>query len=101
MKNLAKENAVAATSLADFVNRFNEPRAIWLMVPAAVVDASIANLLPFLEAGDTLIDGGNSYYVDDIRRGKALAAKGIHYVDVGTSGSYLKKSAKEGRTHEP
>ena len=63
-----------------------KPRAVWLMVPAAVVDASIRDLVPLLEEGDMLIDGGNSYYVDDIRRAKELAAKGIHYVDVGTSG---------------
>jgi 6-phosphogluconate dehydrogenase len=83
---LAKEKAVGASSLADFVKQLSKPRAIWLMVPAAVVDKSIADLLPLLEKGDILIDGGNSYYIDDIRRAKELAAKGIHYVDVGTSG---------------
>ncbi len=83
---LAKEKAVGASSLADFVRKLAKPRSIWLMVPAAVVDKSIADLLPLLEKGDTLIDGGNSYYVDDIRRAKELAPKGIHYVDVGTSG---------------
>ena len=83
---LAKEGAVGAGSLADFVKKLSQPRAIWLMVPAAVVDKSIAQLLPLLEAGDMLIDGGNSYYVDDIRRAKELASKKIHYVDVGTSG---------------
>jgi 6-phosphogluconate dehydrogenase len=83
---LAKEEAVGASTLADFVARLSRPRAIWLMVPAAVVDHSIADLLPLLEQDDVLIDGGNSYYVDDLRRAKELARKGIHYVDVGTSG---------------
>src|SRR6476620_8612936 len=86
VKNLTKEKAVGASSLANFVKRLNKPRAVWLMVPAAAVDQAIADLLPLLEAGDILIDGGNSYYVDDIRRAKDLAAKDIHYVDVGTSG---------------
>jgi len=86
VKDLVKENAVGATSPADFVKKLNQPRAVWLMVPAAVVDKAIADLSPLLEAGDILIDGGNSYYVDDIRRAKELASKGIHYVDVGTSG---------------
>jgi 6-phosphogluconate dehydrogenase len=86
VKDLVKENAVGATSPADFVKKLNKPRAVWLMVPAAVVDKAIADLSPFLEAGDILIDGGNSYYVDDIRRAKELASKRIHYVDVGTSG---------------
>jgi len=83
---LAKEKATGASSLADFVQKLAQPRAIWLMVPAAVVDKSISDLLPLLAKGDILIDGGNSYYVDDIRRAKELGAKGIHYVDVGTSG---------------
>ena len=83
---LAKEQAIGADSLADLVAQLAQPRAIWLMVPAAIVDQSIADLLPLLDAGDILIDGGNSYYVDDIRRAKELAPKGIHYVDVGTSG---------------
>ena len=83
---LAKESATGAASREDFVKKLKAPRAIWLMVPAAVVDRTIADLLPLLEAGDILIDGGNSYYVDDIRRAKELQAKGIHYVDVGTSG---------------
>src|ERR1700746_573736 len=86
VQELVKEKAVGASSLADFVKKLVKPRAVWLMVPAAVVDKSIADLLPHLERDDILIDGGNSYYVDDIRRAKELAPKGIHYVDVGTSG---------------
>ena len=83
---LEKEHATGTATLADFVGKLARPRAVWLMVPAAVVDATIADLLPLLEADDILIDGGNSYYVDDIRRAKALKEKGVHYVDVGTSG---------------
>ncbi len=86
VKELVKENAIGADSLINFVNRLKQPRAIWLMVPAGVVDSSISDLLALLSPGDILIDGGNSYYVDDIRRAKQLAAKQIHYVDVGTSG---------------
>jgi 6-phosphogluconate dehydrogenase len=86
VNELVQENATGSSSLQDFVTRIEKPRAIWLMVPAAVVDKTISDLMPYLEAGDTLIDGGNSYYVDDIRRAKELAAKRIHYVDVGTSG---------------
>jgi 6-phosphogluconate dehydrogenase len=86
VNELVKEKAVGAFSLAELVKKLQKPRAIWLMVPAAVVDKSIADLAPLLEAGDILIDGGNSYYIDDIRRAKDLAAKKIHYVDVGTSG---------------
>jgi 6-phosphogluconate dehydrogenase len=83
---LAKKKAVGAASLAELVKSLTRPRAVWLMVPAGVVDKTIADLLPHLEQGDILIDGGNSYYIDDIRRAKELAAKGVHYVDVGTSG---------------
>ena len=83
---LVEESAVGAASLAEFASRLTKPRAVWLMVPVGVVDQAIADLLPHLERGDILIDGGNSYYVDDIRRAKELARAGIHYVDVGTSG---------------
>ena len=83
---LAKEKATGVASVADLVRGLSKPRAVWLMVPAAAVDDTIAGIEPHLEAGDTLIDGGNSYYVDDIRRAKSLEARGIHYVDVGTSG---------------
>jgi 6-phosphogluconate dehydrogenase len=86
VQELVKETATGADSLADFVNKLTKPRAIWLMVPAGVVDQTIGELVPLLEKGDVLIDGGNSYYVDDLRRAKELAKKGIHYVDVGTSG---------------
>jgi len=86
VKKLAEEKAVGADSVADFVKKLTRPRAVWLMVPAGVVDRTIAEFVPLLEPGDILIDGGNSYYVDDIRRAKELAAKKIHYVDVGTSG---------------
>ncbi len=86
VKELVRENAVGSSSLPDLVEKLERPRAIWLMVPAAAVDDTIADLLPHLEADDILIDGGNSYYVDDIRRAKDLAAKGIRYLDVGTSG---------------
>ena len=86
VQELVEEKAVGSSSLADFVKKLTKPRAVWLMVPAAVVDQTIADLLPHLERDDILIDGGNSYYVDDIRRAKELAPKGIHYVDVGTSG---------------
>jgi 6-phosphogluconate dehydrogenase len=83
---LAKEGAIGAASLAEMAQKMTKPRAIWMMVPAAVVDAELEQLLPHLEAGDIVIDGGNSYYRDDIRRAKDLSASGHHYVDVGTSG---------------
>jgi 6-phosphogluconate dehydrogenase len=86
VKALVAEGATGAASLAEFVTRLAKPRAVWLMVPAAVVDGTIAELQPSLEPGDILIDGGNSYYVDDIRRAKQLAESQIRYVDVGTSG---------------
>src|SRR5262250_1548143 len=83
---LAKDKALGTTSLTDFVKKLTKPRAVWLMVPTGVVDNVIADLLPHLDRGDILIDGGNSYYIDDIRRAEDLTSKGIHYVDVGTSG---------------
>jgi 6-phosphogluconate dehydrogenase len=86
VEELVKDNAMAASDLRDLVQKLDKPRAVWLMVPAAAVESTISELLPHLEAGDALIDGGNSYYVDDIRRAKELKTKGIHYVDVGTSG---------------
>ena len=86
VEELVKEKAVGSSSLQDFAKKLNQPRAIWLMVPAAAVDETIAGIVPHLEPGDILIDGGNSYYIDDIRRAKDLATKQIHYVDVGTSG---------------
>jgi 6-phosphogluconate dehydrogenase len=86
VQGLVKEEAVGSSSLAELSQSLAKPRAIWLMVPAGAVDQTIADLLPHLERGDILIDGGNSYYIDDIRRAKKLTANGIHYVDVGTSG---------------
>src|ERR1043166_1118649 len=86
VKDLVKDKAIGATSLADFVKKLHKPRAVWLMVPAGSVDETIASLQPLVESGDILIGGGNSYYVDDIRRAKELQSKGLHYVDVGTSG---------------
>ena len=84
VEQLVQDKAVGSSSLEDFVKKLQKPRAIWLMVPAAIVDSCNAGLLPLLEPGDILIDGGNSYYIDDIRRAKELAASKIHYVDVGT-----------------
>jgi len=86
VKQLASEGAAGSSSLDDFVKKLQKPRAVWLMVPAGVVDATLRELAAKLDSGDTVIDGGNSYYIDDIRRAKELAAKGLHYVDVGTSG---------------
>ena len=83
---LAKEGATGADSLDDFLGKLSKPRVVWMMVPAAAVDRAIADIAPRVARGDVLVDGGNSYYVDDIRRAKELSAKGIHYVDVGTSG---------------
>jgi 6-phosphogluconate dehydrogenase len=86
VEELAKEGATASGSLKDLVSKLTKPRSVWLMVPAAIVDDMIGEIAPALEPGDTLIDGGNSYYVDDVRRAKQLASSRIHYVDVGTSG---------------
>jgi len=86
VEELVKEKAVGTSSLKDLAGKLKKPRAVWLMVPAATVDSIIGSILPDLDPGDILIDGGNSYYVDDIRRAKELASKQIHYVDVGTSG---------------
>src|ERR1051325_4756967 len=86
VEELAAQGAVGADSLENFVARLSKPRAIWLMLPAARVDQELTALASLLEAGDIVIDGGNSYYHDDIRRGAELKQKGIHYLDVGTSG---------------
>jgi 6-phosphogluconate dehydrogenase len=89
VKDLADEGATGSDSLEDFVSQLAKPRNVWIMVPAAFVDDTIDKLVPLLDEDDTIIDGGNSYYRDDIRRAANLAAKGIHYVDVGTSGGVL------------
>ncbi len=86
VQELVQEQAIGSTSLKDLVAKLAKPRAVWLMVPAAAVEDTIADLLPLLDPGDILVDGGNSYYVDDIRRARDLATHGIHFVDVGTSG---------------
>ena len=86
VQDLAADKAVGATSLADFVGKLAKPRAVWLMVPAAAVDKMVAELVPLMEAGDAIIDGGNSFYKDDVRRSALLKPSGIHYLDVGTSG---------------
>jgi 6-phosphogluconate dehydrogenase len=86
VQSLEKEGATGATTLAEFVQKLSKPRAVWLMIPAGLVDTVLRELTPLLEAGDILIDGGNSYYVDDLRRAKEVRAKGMHYVDCGTSG---------------
>jgi 6-phosphogluconate dehydrogenase (decarboxylating) len=93
---LAAEGATGGSTLADFVQKLSQPRAIWLMVPAAHVDSTINQLLPLLEPGDIVIDGGNSHYQDDIRRGQELQPKGLHYVDVGTSGGVSGRVADSG-----
>src|SRR5258707_6030925 len=86
VEELVAQKAIGSSSLADFIKKLAKPRAVWLMVPAGVVDKTIAELAPLMEPGDILIDGGNSYYIDDIRRAAELAKKEIHYVDVATSG---------------
>src|SRR5579872_5517993 len=83
---LVKEGAVGASSLEDFAAKLKAPRAAWLMVPAAIVDDELGKLAGLMQKGDIIIDGGNSYYIDDIRRAKELATKGVNYLDVGTSG---------------
>jgi 6-phosphogluconate dehydrogenase len=86
VQGLVKDGAVGAKSLEDFVAKLEQPRAIWLMIPAALVDATLSDLAAVVSKDDIIIDGGNSYYIDDIRRARELSDKGVHYVDVGTSG---------------
>src|ERR1700727_1223824 len=86
VKSLAADGATGTNTLADFVNALEKPRNIWIMIPAGIVDQTLEQLAPLLDADDTIIDGGNSYYHDDITRSKALAPKKLHYLDVGTSG---------------
>src|SRR5262245_33418669 len=86
VRELVGEGAVGANSLDEFIEKLERPKVVWLMLPAAVVDSSLKDLGTRLNSGDIIIDGGNSYYIDDIRRAKELAGKGINYVDVGTSG---------------
>ncbi|MDQ2950023.1 MAG: decarboxylating 6-phosphogluconate dehydrogenase [Acidobacteriota bacterium] len=86
VETIAKEGAVGATSLKDLVSKLTSPRTVWMMVPAAVVEPTLQALIPLLDRDDVIIDGGNSYYLDDLRRSGELKSKGIHYVDVGTSG---------------
>ncbi len=86
VESLVADGAEGASSLHDVAHRLTAPRVVWIMLPAAAVDAAIAGLAPSLDAGDVIVDGGNSYYVDDLRRAAELAERGIHYVDVGTSG---------------
>lgn len=104
VQELVREGATGSDSLANLVKQLDKSRAIWLMVPTAAVDQNIADLLPYLDPGDILIDGGNSYYIDDIRRSKNPASRKIHYVDVGTSGGvwgldrgYCNKELPNGR----
>ena len=89
VQSLTQQNVIGASSLADLVTKLDKPRAIWMMVPGAFVGQIIADILPHLEPEDILIDGGNSYYVDDIRIAKELAAKQINYIDCGTSGGVM------------
>jgi len=97
VKELAKEGAVGATSLDDFVAKLNKPRVAWMMVPAAVVESTVNDLASRFEKGDIIVDGGNSYYIDDIRRAEMLKPRGIHYVDSGTSGGVWGSDLRDAR----